>query len=91
MGQGAYATLAHHGQNTNAALREIFSELSVSFTGWVEVLRQLGEEFGFASAPPGQETLELFERWQLAPASRSDDLGGELIKRGIIPSRLVIA
>jgi hypothetical protein len=91
MGQGAYATLAHHGQNTNAALREIFLELSVSFAGWVEVLRQLGEEFGFASPPPGQETLELFERWQLAPASRSANLSGELMKRGILPSRLIIA
>ena len=90
MGQAAYATLAHHGQNTNVALREIFGELSQSFAGWVEVLRQLGEMFGFASAANAQETTELFERWQLAPENRTSELSGELFKRGVMPSGLVL-
>ena len=90
MGQAAYATLAHHGQNTNEALRDIFGELSQTFTAWVEVLRQLGEDFGFASRAHALETSELFERWQNAPRQRALELSGELLKRGVMPSGLIL-
>lgn len=88
MGQSAYATLADHGQNTNAALREIFHELSKTFPGWVEVLRQIGENFGFASPTEEADTGELFERWQLTQGS--DKLSDQLLRRGVLPSGIVL-
>lgn len=90
MGQSAYATLASHGSNTNAALREIFEELSLTFAGWVEVLRQLGEQFGLATPTESLDTAEVFDRWQLAPERRAEQLSEELLRRGVLPSGLVL-
>ncbi len=90
MGQSAYATLASHGSNTNAALREIFSELSQTFPGWVEVLRQLGEQFGLATPAGELDTAGVYERWQLAPERRAEQLSDELLRRGVMPSGLVL-
>jgi hypothetical protein len=90
MGQSAYATLASHGRNTNAALREIFHELSQTFAGWVEVLRQLGAQFGLVTPTDELETADVYERWQLAPEPRSEQLGDELLRRGVMPSGLVL-
>ena len=76
IGGRAYASLAR----CDAALGEVFDELSGKFTAFVDVLGEISERTALTS---DTDLLRLYERWLRTGSRRSGNL---LVTRGIVPN-----
>ena len=77
LGECAYRQLARH---EDAALGDVFDELSGKFTTFVDVLGEVSERTSLSS---NGDVLRLYEKWLRTGSRRSGDL---LASRGIIPN-----
>jgi hypothetical protein len=77
LGECAYSSLARQG---DAALGEVFDELSARFPAFVDVLGEVSEQTALAS---NMDLLRLYEKWLRTKSRRSGDL---LVARGIVPN-----
>jgi hypothetical protein len=77
LGECAYRSLARQG---DAALGEVFDELSGKFTTFVDVLGEVSERTSLSS---NADVLRLYEKWLRTGSRRSGDL---LATKGIVPN-----
>ena len=80
LGERAYASLS---QSEDEAFAEVFGELSRKFVGFMDVLADISERTGLASAT---EVMRLYEKW-LRTGSERD--GQRLVERGILPNQSI--
>lgn len=80
LGECAYGWLARQG---DAALGDVFDELSGRFTTFVDVIGEVSERTAMTS---NGDLLRLYERWLRTGSKRSGDL---LAERGIVPNATV--
>ena len=76
LGECAYGSLA---QQNDERLGEVFEELAVKFSAFVDVLGEVSERTAIAS---NSDLLRLYEKWLRTGSRRSGDL---LASRGIVP------
>ena len=91
MGQSAYASLssmlrARRGKGARV-YQDLYNELSETFGGWVEVLREVSATSNMSASPSDMCSGELFERWQ-SSGQHVSELASELLKRGLWPGNL---
>jgi hypothetical protein len=79
LGERAYGSLARQ----EAALGDVFDELSGKFCAFVDVLTEVSERTAIAS---NSDLLRLYEKWVRTKSRRSGDL---LAERGIVPNASV--
>jgi hypothetical protein len=77
IGEAAYASLARQG---DAALGDVFDELSEKFPAFVDILGEVSER---SSINSNTDLLRLYEKWLRTGSRRSGDL---LASRGIVPN-----
>lgn len=77
LGEYAYGSLARNG---DAALADVFDELSEKFAEFVDVLGEVSERTSLSS---NADLLRLYEKWLRTGSRRSGDL---LAARGIVPN-----
>jgi hypothetical protein len=63
---------------------DLFFELAENFGRFAELLSAVAEKLSLAAAPSSQGVLKLYERWL---KTGSDQLGSELLNRGVLPVR----
>ena len=80
LGERAYASLS---QSEDEAFAEVFGELSRKFVGFMDVLADISDRTGLASAT---EVMRLYEKW-LRTGSERD--GQRLVERGILPNQSI--
>jgi len=80
LGERAYASLSH---SEDEAFAKVFGELSRKFVGFMDVLADISERTGLASAT---EMMRLYEKW-LRTGSERD--GQRLVERGILPNQSI--
>jgi hypothetical protein len=68
--------------NDNAP--DLFFELAENFAQFAKLLNAVAEKLSLASAPSSLGLLKLYERWL---KTGSDELGSELMQRGLVPVR----
>lgn len=68
----------------NDAAPDLFFELASNFERFAELLSAVAEKLSLAAAPSSQGLLKLYERWL---RTGSDELGSELLERGVLPVR----
>ena len=68
--------------NDNAP--DLFFELAENFTQFAKLLNAVAEKLSLASAPSSLGLLKLYERWL---KTGSEELGSELVQRGLVPVR----
>ena len=79
LGECAYGSLARR----DAALGDVFDELSGKFTAFVDILGEVSERTALTS---NADVLRLYEKWVRTKSRRSGDL---LAARGIVPNASV--
>ncbi len=80
LGERAYASLS---RSEDEAFAEVFGELSRKFVGFMDVLADISDRTGLASAT---EVMRLYEKW-LRTGSERD--GQRLVERGILPNQSI--
>jgi len=80
LGESAYGSLARRG---DAALGDVFDELSAKFPAFVDILCEVSERSALTS---NTDLLRLYEKWLRTRSRRSGDL---LVARGIVPNASV--
>lgn len=68
--------------NDNAP--DLFFELAENFERFAELLRAVAEKLSLAASPSSLGLLKLYERWL---KTGSEQLGSELLERGVLPVR----
>ena len=68
--------------NDNAP--DLFFELAENFAQFAKLLNAVAEKLSLASAPSSLGLLKLYERWL---RTGSEELGSELVQRGLVPVR----
>lgn len=68
--------------NDNAP--DLFFELAENFAQFAKLLNAVAEKLSLASAPSSLGLLKLYERWL---KTGSEELGSELLQRGLVPVR----
>jgi hypothetical protein len=68
--------------NDNAP--DLFFELAENFGQFAKLLNAVAEKLSLASAPSSLGLLKLYERWL---KTGSEELGSELVQRGLVPVR----
>jgi hypothetical protein len=63
---------------------DLFFELSENFERFAELLSAVAQKLSLAAAPSSQGLLKLYERWL---KTGSEDIGTELMQRGVLPTR----
>jgi hypothetical protein len=63
---------------------DLFFELAENFERFADLLNAVAEKLALASAPSSTAVLKLYERWL---KTGSEDLGSELMQRGVLPKR----
>ncbi len=88
MGQSAYGVLADIMTQTRsgADFGMLYEELADTFRRWVEVLREISEDFKLTSPLSKQPTAELIERLAHVGGTRRSEVGTALLHRGVLPS-----
>lgn len=66
------------------AAPDLFFELAHNFERFTELLKAVAERLSLAAAPSSLGLLKLYERWL---KTGSEDLGSELLERGVLPVR----
>ena len=80
LGERAYASLS---QAEDEAFAEVFGELSRKFVGFMDVLADISDRTGLASAT---EVMRLYEKWLRTGSARD---GQRLVERGILPNQSI--
>ncbi len=85
LGARAYESAGRmlRGANDNAA-PDLFFELAENFQRFAELLSAVAEKLSLAAAPSSVGVLKLYERWL---KTGSEELGSELMQRGVLPVR----
>jgi hypothetical protein len=69
---------------TDEGAPDLFFELAQNFQQFAELLSSVAERLALSAAPSSIGVLKLYERWL---KTGSQDLGSELMQRGVLPQR----